>query len=104
MFSSLCFLITTALASDQFDIDVKVKGMVCSFCIQGVEKKLSTAKSVEKFNVDLAKSSVFIWLKEAGELSDEQIKKLILDAGYDVEKITRPKEPSPDENPPENKK
>ena len=103
MFNSLFFLIAAAWAGDDFDIDVKVKGMVCSFCIQGVEKKLSSEKSVEKFNVDLNKSSVFIWLREAEKLSDEQIKKLILDAGYDVEKITRSKSPPTSEKPPEQK-
>ena len=93
MFGSLLFLLGAAWAADDFDIDVKVKGMVCSFCIQGVEKKLLTEDSIEKFNVDIEDSSVFIWLKKEKSLADERIKKMILDAGYDVQQINRPVTP-----------
>lgn len=100
MFGSLLLLLGAAWAADDFDIDVKVKGMVCSFCIQGVEKKLSTEDSIEKFNVDIENSSVFIWLKQEKNLADDQIKKMILDAGYDVQQITRPVTPVAPPTPP----
>ena len=94
MLSSMLLLIGTAMATDDFDINVKVKGMVCSFCIQGVEKKFSGVDSIDKFNVDLEKSSLLIWLKKEKSLEDGRIEKLILDAGYEVEKISRPKPPT----------
>jgi len=90
MLGSLILLIGSVWAADDHAIDVRVKGMVCSFCIQGVEKKFSSVESIDKFKVDLDKSSVFIWLKKEQSLKDEQIRTLILDAGYEVEKITRP--------------
>ena len=64
---SLLFLFTTSLAQaeeDLEDIKVFVKGMVCSFCVQGVEKQFKNQDAVEEIVVDLHASSVSIWLKE----------------------------------------
>jgi copper chaperone CopZ len=71
------------------DIRVFVKGMVCSFCVQGVEKQFKGQKSVENIEVDLEDSLVSIWLKEGQELSNQTIDSLIKDSGYDVESIER---------------
>ena len=52
-------------------------------------EKFSSQANVEKFNVDLEKSNVSLWLKQGGDVSDETIKQPISDAGYDVETISR---------------
>ena len=62
---SFLFNISTALANDESeDIRVFVKGMVCSFCVQGVEKQFKKQDAIEKVEVDLEDSLVSIWLKE----------------------------------------
>ena len=99
MLFSLLLFVVNVWAAENADITVKVKGMVCSFCIQGVEKKFSGQDSVEKFTVDLEKSHVSLWLKEGKDIADDKIKKLILDAGYDVEQISRLQDP-PKSDPP----
>jgi periplasmic mercuric ion binding protein len=96
MLTSLLLFLNIALAGDS-DIEVIVKGMVCSFCVQGVEKKFSKEESVEKIAVDLEQSLVSIWLKENQSLSDDRITDLIKDAGYNVETIKRQPEKSKSE-------
>ena len=56
-------LTTTAFAGEK--IDITVKGMVCSFCSQGITKKFNEEK-VKSVNVELGKQLVSI------ELNDNQ--------------------------------
>jgi mercuric ion binding protein len=77
-------LTTSAFAAGK--IEVTVKGMVCSFCSQGITKKFNEEK-VKSINVDLAKHLVTIELNENQELSNEKITKILTDSGYGVEKI-----------------
>ena len=83
------FVVLQAWASEVADVQVVVKGMVCSFCVQGIEKKFTSEKSVEKVKVDLEISTVSVWVKESQDLTDETITKLVQSAGYNVEKIQR---------------
>jgi len=77
-------LTTSAFAAGK--IEVTVKGMVCSFCSQGITKKFNEEK-VKSINVDLAKHLVTIELNENQDLSNEKITKILTDSGYGVEKI-----------------
>ena len=91
---SFLFNISTAMADEELeDIRIFVKGMVCSFCVQGVEKQFKKQDSIEKVEVDLEDSLVSIWLKEGQQISDEKIDSLIKDSGYNVESIERISEP-----------
>ena len=68
---------------------VTVKGMVCSFCVQGVEKKLLNLKHVQKVTVDLEKKTVSIWVVKDGTVADNDIREAIRSAGYNIEAIQR---------------
>ena len=70
-------------------VTVTVKGMVCSFCVQGVEKKLSQINSVKRVKVDLEAKAVQVWVKPKGQLTDKQIHEAIRSAGYNVASIQR---------------
>ena len=72
-------------------INVQVKGMVCAFCAQGIEKKLKALPEVSSVKVSLETKKVDLDTKEGKDISDEQIKKIVTDAGYDVVKIEREK-------------
>ena len=72
-------------------IKVSVNGMVCGFCAQGINKKLTKTGLVEKVNVDLEKKLVSFSTLPGKELNDESITKLITEAGYSVVKIEREK-------------
>jgi mercuric ion binding protein len=71
------------------DITVKVNGMVCSMCAQGIEKKFSEVREITKIKVDLDNKVVFLTTKENLDVDDERITKIITEAGYNVAGIER---------------
>ncbi len=75
---------TNLLAGEKKNITVK--GMVCSFCSQGITKKFKDA-GVKTVNVSLEKHLVELELADGQKLDDNQITTLLKDAGYGVEKI-----------------
>ncbi len=72
-------------------ISIQVKGMVCGFCAQGIEKKFKVLPEVSKVNVSLDTKLVSLDTKEGKDVPDEQIKKIIMEAGYEIVKIERSK-------------
>ena len=68
-------------------ITVGVNGMVCAFCAQGITKKFKAEKTITSVDVKLEEHRVT--LETNAPMSDEQIKKIIVDAGYEVSKIER---------------
>jgi copper chaperone CopZ len=72
-------------------ITVQVKGMVCAFCAQGIEKKFKALPEIGKVNVSLETKLVSLDTKEGKDVSDDQIKDIVSNAGYDVVKIERVK-------------
>jgi copper chaperone CopZ len=71
------------------EIEVKVNGMVCSLCAQGVEKKFKSHAEVKSIEVNLDNKLVRIETQEGKDLSDEVVKSIIQEAGYHVAKIER---------------
>jgi len=68
-------------------IQVTVNGMVCSFCAQGIEKRLSKMGATKDVLVDLKKKTVAVEAKDGQTLDSKAISAEIVDAGYDVVKI-----------------
>lgn len=71
------------------DISVKVSGMVCAMCAQGIQKKFKKLSEVKTIKVDLDTKVVSIQTKEEKDINDDIIKKLIIEAGYNVTSIER---------------
>lgn len=61
---------------------IKVKGMVCAFCAQGIEKNFNKRDEVKNTKVDLDNMEVFVELKKGKILREEVIKKIVVDAGF----------------------
>lgn len=84
-------LVITVVVAGQFvfakelsrEIHVKVKGMVCSFCAQGIKKTFSKIPEVKKIQVSLEEKFVHLSLKENKSLDSEKILNLIKEAGYE---------------------
>jgi mercuric ion binding protein len=72
-----------ALAS----VKVTVNGMVCSFCAQGIEKRISKMDETKAVFVDLKNKVVVVEPKEGKTLNEKLISQEIKDSGYDVVKI-----------------
>ena len=75
-------------------INIGVEGMVCDFCAQSIEKVFLKQAGVEKVDVNLNIGKVTVKMADVFQdnedgISDERIKELFLDAGYDVSKIER---------------
>jgi periplasmic mercuric ion binding protein len=71
------------------EITVAVHGMVCSFCAQGIQKKLKKEPAVAKVEVILKKGQVKIETQPGQDLADEKIRAILSDAGYKADKIER---------------
>lgn len=83
---SLSLFSQLALAATQ-TIQAKVNGMVCAFCAQGIEKKMRSLSQTKEVYVNLKQRIVAVELKEGQTLSENTVKDLIKDAGYDVTAI-----------------
>ncbi|MCM2353286.1 MAG: heavy-metal-associated domain-containing protein [Pseudobdellovibrio sp.] len=83
------FIATMLLASTVFakpltgEVHVKVKGMVCAFCAQGLTKTFKKMPEVEKVNVSLEEKFVHLVLKKDASLEDTKIIDAIKEAGYE---------------------
>ena len=66
---------------------VTVNGMVCSFCAQGIEKKMKALNETKDVYVGLKNRLVVVEVKDGLTLSQDVIRKIIKDAGYEVKSI-----------------
>lgn len=73
------------------EITITVKGMVCSFCAQGIKKTFGKNENVKSIDVDLNQKLVTVETKKDLTISDKDIEQTIKDAGYEVLKIERGK-------------
>ncbi|MES2768322.1 MAG: cation transporter [Bdellovibrionota bacterium] len=71
------------------EANVKVNGMVCSFCTSKLEKSFKAKDEVNVVHVDLDKKNVHLVFKDQKNLSDDEIKKIITEAGYNVVRVER---------------
>lgn len=70
-------------------ITVKVNGLVCSFCAQGIKKRFMRLPVVSSVQVSLGKKRVVIELKPDAILSDKLISDTVREAGYTPVEIKR---------------
>lgn len=72
--------------------ELEVQGMVCSFCAQGIEKKLKSLPAVEHVQVRLGEKKVTVQLKQGqAPLSEKTYRDALQDAGYDLKSVTNVK-------------
>ena len=64
-----------------------VNGMVCAFCAQGIEKRISKMPATKAVYVDLKKKTVVVEPKDGMTLDQKAIVEEVKDAGYDIVKV-----------------
>ena len=81
-------LLISNIAFSQVKVKVDVPGMVCQMCVFGMNKNFSEVVVDKETDVivDLEKKTVTLNLKE--KITDEEIKRRVIDAGYNAETIT----------------
>ena len=65
-------------------IKIELPGIVCDCCVQSLEKVFRREDAVKSIKVDLDNMMVTVNLKAGKNLSDEDLKKLVEDAGYNI--------------------
>ena len=70
-------------------IEMKVYGLVCGFCAQGIEKILKQNPATAEVVVSLDSGLVAVVTKEGADITDAELTRALTDAGYDVKGITR---------------
>ena len=78
------FLLNASFATAGEELKVGVKGMVCAFCAQGIEKKFKAQPEVEKVEVSLENKFVKLNFKDDKRLPKEKITEILKDAGYEA--------------------
>lgn len=69
--------------ADASEVKVAVKGMVCGFCAQGIEKKFKAMKEIDSVQVSLENKFVKLKFKDGKTVSKEKITEVLKDAGYE---------------------
>lgn len=86
---TLAVLVSFSSAAYAQTIKASVNGMVCAFCATGIEKTFEAQPAVDTVKVDLETKLVTITTKKDQDIDDENVTKLIEDAGYSVTNIVR---------------
>ena len=68
------------------EVKIFIDGMMCSKCSGRVEKAFNQVDGIEA-NVNLEEKTAY--LKLSGDFSDDELTKIVTDAGYTVTKIQR---------------
>ena len=82
-------LVGFVLAGNAATIEMEVNGLVCAFCAQGIEKKLRAFPATSDVVVSLEERLVAVSTKDGQDISDEELRRALTDAGYTVVGIRR---------------
>jgi copper chaperone CopZ len=85
----ICAIASIAGAANAGTIEMKVHGLVCGFCAQGIEKTLRKNPATSDVIVSLEHKLVAIVTRDGADISDAELTKALTDSGYDVKGITR---------------
>lgn len=76
-------------AANAGTIEMKVNGLVCAFCAQGIEKKLRAYPATADVVVSLEEHLVAVSTKDGQDIADGELRRALTDAGYTVNGIRR---------------
>jgi len=86
---TICLFALMAGAVSAGTIEMKVYGLVCGFCAQGIEKTLRKNPATADVIVSLENKLVAVATKDGADISDAELTKALTDSGYDVKGIAR---------------
>ena len=78
-----------AEAPEPRQIEVTILGMSCPFCAYGVEQKLKKLEGVEALEVVLETGIATLTLEDEADVSNEELKKQVKEAGFEAAMIVR---------------
>ena len=89
LFASILAATLFAVSAQAGTIEMKVNGLVCGFCAQGIEKTLRKNPATADVVVSLENKLVAVATREGQDISDAELTRALVDSGYDVKGITR---------------
>lgn len=89
---SLCLAPQVATADDK--LSLKVSGMVCSFCAQGIRKNFEKQPEIQAVDVNLDEHRVDLQLKDKSTLDEAKIRSILEQSGYNLLEIHQIKDSS----------
>jgi copper chaperone CopZ len=92
MYKKICVTLLGFLAATSASaatIEMKVHGLVCGFCAQGIEKILRENPATDGVVVSLENKLVVVTTRQGTDISDADLTRAITEAGYSVKGITR---------------
>ena len=90
---AVLMLCVSPLAAHAGTIEMKVFGMVCGFCAQGIEKSLRKLSATADVTVSLENQLVAVSTRDGVDIPDAELRKVIEEAGYDLKDIARTNRP-----------
>jgi len=89
--TKLLFVLTILVAGPVFadTIEMKVYGLVCGFCAQGIEKTLRKNPATADVLVSLEHQTVAVATQAGKDIPDADLTRALTDSGYDVKAISR---------------
>lgn len=93
--STICtgVLLLSAMVANAGTIEIKVNGLVCAFCARGIEKTFRKNPSTTDVVVSLDEKLVAIETREGADITDQELRDTLTDAGYDIRTIERTETP-----------
>ena len=76
-----------AAPADARTARIGVDGMVCAFCAQGIEKKLTAMPQTRAVYVNLGDRIVAVEAKDGQTIDVDKVRAEVKDAGYEVVKV-----------------
>jgi copper chaperone CopZ len=83
----VCGFVSSLAIADT--IEMKVYGLVCGFCAQGIEKTLRKNPATEDVVVSLENKLVAVSTRPGQDIPDADLTRALTQAGYDVKAISR---------------
>ena len=84
----LFFFSNTAFAGESH-YQLKVDGLVCTFCEYNIEKKVSKLEGISAVKANLEDGTVSITVADGATLPEADIRKAITDAGFTLKSIDK---------------
>jgi len=80
---------SAATTANADTIEMKVNGLVCGFCAQGIEKTLRRNRATVDVVVSLENKLVVVATRAGKDIPDDELRKVLTASGYEVKAIER---------------
>lgn len=88
LLTSLILLLTYSSAVAE-KVRVSVPEMDCEHCSHAIEDRLKREKDISKVEIDLKSKEISIYTVDPTKISDEELRALIKDSGFEATTIVR---------------